>query len=41
MLYKVVILLVAYYLGRSGMNLDDFLDLVKRLLGDDEDGGSA
>lgn len=38
MLFKVMIALAAYYVGRSGIGLEDFWALMERLIGlDDED----
>lgn len=42
MFIKVMLVLVAYYLGKTNMNLDDFLEIIKRLLGhedNNDDGG--
>lgn len=32
MLFKIMIALAAYYVGRSGMGLEDFLALMERLI---------
>lgn len=39
MLFKVILALTAYYLGRSNMGLEDFLEIIKRLLRNDEEQG--
>lgn len=39
MLFKVMVVLVAYYLGKSNMSLDDFLEVIRRLLGQNGDDG--
>lgn len=39
MVFKVVIALLAYYLGKSNMGLDDFLEIIRRLLRNDEEQG--
>lgn len=37
MLFKVMIALAAYYIGRSGMDIADFLALMEQLIGMDKD----
>lgn len=36
MLFKIMIALAAYYVGRSGMGLEEFLSLMERLIEADE-----
>jgi hypothetical protein len=36
MLFKIMIALAAYYVGRSGMGLEEFLALMERLIEADE-----
>lgn len=37
MLFKVMIALAAYYIGRSGMGLEDFLALIEQLISTDKE----
>ena len=36
MLFKVMAVMIAYYLGKTDVSLDDFLEIMRRLLGRDE-----
>lgn len=36
MLFKIMIALAAYYVGRSGIGLEEFLALMERLIETDE-----
>lgn len=37
MLFKIMIALAAYYVGRSGMGLEEFLALMEKLIGSDSE----
>ena len=37
MLFKIMIALAGYYVGRSGMGLEEFLMLMERLIGIEDD----
>ena len=36
MLFKIVLALAAYYVGRSGMGLDEFLELLERFVANND-----
>lgn len=37
MLFTITVALMAYYIGRSGMDIPEFLALLERLLGSDRE----